>query len=67
MTLKKRGGKLFASDEDEEEKEEEEEEKEGGEEEAEEAIKVDKAPIEQKEADSADALADLFSKVAIRP
>jgi len=79
LTLKQRGGKLFASDEDEEEeeaeKEEEEEEKEEEEEEkeeeesekeAEEAIKVDEAPIGQKEPDSADALADLFSKVAIQ-
>ena len=72
LTLKQRGGKLFASDEDEEEEEEEEEKEEEkeerGEEEAEEkAIKVDETPIGKKEPDSADALADLFSKVAIQP
>ena len=73
LTLKKRGGKLFISDEDEEEEEEEEKEQEkeeekeeGGEKEAE-AIKVDETPIGQKQPDtSADALADLFSKVAIQ-
>ena len=76
-SLKQRGGKLFASDEDEEEEEEgqeeeeeeEEEEKEAaiGEKEAEkeELSKVDETPTGQP--DSADALADLFSKVAIQP
>ena len=74
LSLKQRGGKLFISDEDEaeEEEEEEEEEKEEGGEEAEkeakeEAAKVDETPIEQKQPDSADALAELFSKVTIQP
>jgi Ran GTPase-activating protein 1 len=71
LTLKQRGGKLFASDEDEEEEEkekEDEEKKEGGEEDVEEeVIKVDEKPIGQKQPDSADALADLFSKVTIQP
>lgn len=77
LSLKRRGGKLFASDEEEEEEEEEKEEEkeekekeaEGGEKEAEEeqASKVEKTPIRQNQPDSADALADLFSKVAIQP
>ena len=72
LSLKQRGGKLFISDEDEAEEEEEEEEKEEGGEEAEkeakeEAAKVDETPIEQKQPDSADALAELFSKVTIQP
>ena len=71
LILKKRGGKLFASDEDEEEEEKEVEEKEEekeeeGEKEAEEPTKVKETPIGQKQLDSADALADLFSKVAIQ-
>lgn len=62
LSLKQRGGKLFATDEDEEEEEEEEKEeeeeelKEQAEEQAKESAKVDT---------SADDLADLFNKVKI--
>jgi len=69
LSLKQRGGKLFASDEEKEvekdEEEEEEKEAEGAEEE--EASKVEETPIGKSQPDSADALADLFSKVAIQP
>lgn len=64
--LKKRGGKLVLDDEDEEEEEEEEEKEE--EEEAEEKAK-EAAPakaIEPSKKDTADELADLFSKVEIK-
>ena len=64
-------------EENEEEKEEEEEEKDGEKEEKEkkvegggekeEASKIDETPIGQNQPDSADALADLFSKVSIQP
>ncbi|KAF8158062.1 hypothetical protein B0H34DRAFT_656065 [Crassisporium funariophilum] len=73
LGLKQRGGRLFASDEEDEEEEKEEEEKEK-EEEAKEVDEEEKKKAEEaiapkepaKVPDSADDLADLLSKVAIR-
>lgn len=66
LSLKQRGGKLFASDDDEEEEDEEEEEK-VTEEEGPEGVSV---KVEEKESSladkAADALADLLGKVDIR-
>ena len=76
LSLKQRGGKLFASDEEEEEEEieeeegkEEEEEKEAEAEEKaeEEPRKVEETSIRQNQPDSTDDLAELFSKVTIQP
>ena len=77
LSLKQRGGKLFASDEEEEEEEIEEEEgkeeeEEGKEAEAEEKAEeeprtVEETSIRQNQPDSTDDLAELFSKVTIQP
>ena len=62
LSLKKRGGKLYAFDEDEEEEEEEEEE----EKEKEKEIEAEKGEIKESELDKeADKLADLLGKVGI--
>ncbi|KAG5646514.1 hypothetical protein DXG03_003281 [Asterophora parasitica] len=65
LSLKQRGGKLYATDEDEEGEEEEEEEEE--EREAEEETAVQDEKVEPTEVDkAADALADLLNKVDIK-